>query len=188
MYYCANEVVFPLMTFPLLLLAFRAALVIVFRIPLWVWLKKDKLVADAQLALTLFPLQGILHVVIGGLLYYSYHYITMLLCAIQATLDWSRYEHFQPWARKNDLYNAALFYCLMALSLVGAGRGMNTFPQSLLTHPPPPLAPFKEALRLFYGANDAVHWVWVVLGPAAMPLFYVATEKATRPSRYTSSG
>ena len=44
--------------------------------------------------------------------------------------------------------------------------------------------PRQQSLRLFFNANNAVHWIWVVVGPAVLPLIYVLTERATRPSRY----
>lgn len=94
--HCANEVVFPLMTFPLLFLAYRAALVVVFRLPLWATLRQRTLVSDAQNALVLFPLAAILHVVGGGLLYYAYPYVVLISIAIQGIFDW-RHTPSQPF-------------------------------------------------------------------------------------------
>eukprot|EP00045_Choanoeca_perplexa_P007724 m.71061 g.71061 ORF g.71061 m.71061 type:complete len:332 (-) comp14187_c0_seq14:85-1080(-) len=174
--HCANEAVFPLLSFVPLFDAYYAMTIATCRLGIGLWLPSHPqastlgLRRGALLSLVALPAHAAVHVILGGLLFYSLPYLLMtlyLMIFIVQVAQLSAGDH--RWSREplQEATNIPLFsmltvqtslYCLVVLCL--------------------------EALRQSYQAHHLAHLVWVILGPAILDVFYYFTERFTIPTRF----
>eukprot|EP00056_Hartaetosiga_gracilis_P003637 m.65579 g.65579 ORF g.65579 m.65579 type:complete len:304 (+) comp11529_c0_seq1:67-978(+) len=165
--HCVSEIVFPLLSFVLLQHAFTAAILIFIRLPLLRWKGKSMFSSTQVLNikkgtyshLLFLPALALLHLIFGGVLYYSYPFILFTLCAMITIV----YEVQPAQERERGVVVWRLLFSLVL-----------------------PFLCFL-AIKEHYTNNDNLHYVWVSMGSVAPFVLTRISWPLTNPDRFSPS-
>eukprot|EP01147_Barroeca_monosierra_P001150 gene1150-4369_t len=167
--HCSNEVAFPLVTFTLLFLGYISLITIAVRVPLLLsrrlagkfLLHRSQLLEMTWTQLYFPPILGIVHVVLGGLLYYSFAFIVYgihLIACIRLAVARNRETPFGSLSK-----------------IVSTGINFYALPFSALQY----------CLWQLLGPFATLNWIWVALGPLIPAILIDVTWRFTGSERFT---